>query len=80
MQKLGNGTYAMGVSTDRGLVHIRGLSGDARRHPALSACSVGDPVGVFGMRAAGSEGLFIESPMTIVYREPAASDQDTVKE
>ena len=80
MQRLGNGSFAMSVTADHGLVHIRGLSGDARRHPALSACSPGDPVSFFGMRAAGSDGLFTESPMTTVYREPAASDQDTVKD
>lgn len=67
LQELRNGRLLIEVHAHGQSVHIRGLTpGD--RHPALQKLMPGERVGIFNLRATGSQSTFAESPFTVVYR------------
>lgn len=77
IRALGNSKLMLSLRSGAGSysVRVRGLTPGSERHPCLAQLKTGDEVALFNLRAGGSQGAFVESPFTVIYKLPAAGSE-----
>ncbi len=68
MRALGNGRLMLALDTGTATVRIRGVDPTLHRHPALGTVVLGDAIGAYNLRPAGSPTSFAEGRFTVFYK------------
>jgi hypothetical protein len=77
MRRLGNGKFLLTVVTgpaEGAVRHLRGITPDPARHPALQHLQKGDKVGIFSLKGAEAGATLSESLWTVIYKMVQVTD------